>query len=316
MKIPEPDIEQILRHAPSPKPPPGLKELLIAQAATSPRRMAESPVRARSTLGWIRRWWPAFVTAVVSLTCAVVLAVQQSELRELRQSLQVLSSPSAQPQETRAGAAIGSPSLDQPSVDEEAEIARLKQLVAQLSSEVAQLELLRAENQKLRARLSTPQISGLSRDETESIEKARERALSIACVNNLKQFGLAVRVWALDANDAQPPNVLCMSNELSTPKVLACPADTSRKAAADWSSFTPANCSYEYLVTSGTNVWSTEPTRVLSRCPIHGHIGLCDGSVQSRIAKDHPDWLVITNGKLYFQPPPPPSDPAATDSQP
>ena len=134
------------------------------------------------------------------------------------------------------------------------------------------------------------------------MEKGRERALSIACVNNLKQFGLAVRVWALDDNDAQPPNVLCMSNELSTPKILVCPAETTRQVASDWSVFTPANCSYEYLVTSGTNLAATEPTRVLSRCPVHGHIGLCDGSVQSRVAKEHPDWLINRNGKLYLDP--------------
>ena len=148
------------------------------------------------------------------------------------------------------------------------------------------------------------------------MEKGRERALSIACVNNLKQFGLAVRTWALDENDAQPPNVLCMSNELSTPKILVCPAETSRQVATDWSVFTPANCSYEYLVTSGTNVADTEPTRVLSRCPVHGHIGLCDGSVQGNVAKEHPDWLVRRNGGLYFEPPPAASNPAPTNPGP
>jgi hypothetical protein len=45
-----------------------------------------------------------------------------------------------------------------------------------------------------------------------------------------------------------------------------------------------------------------EPNRVLSRCPIHGNIGLCDGSVQGYIGKKHPDWLVEQNGKLYFKP--------------
>jgi hypothetical protein len=43
-----------------------------------------------------------------------------------------------------------------------------------------------------------------------------------------------------------------------------------------------------------------EPTRVLSRCPIHGHIGLCDGSVQGELAKNHPDELVEREGKLYY----------------
>jgi hypothetical protein len=40
---------------------------------------------------------------------------------------------------------------------------------------------------------------------------------------------------------------------------------------------------------------------VLFRCPIHGHITLCDGSVQARVALEHPDWLVVRKGKLYLE---------------
>jgi hypothetical protein len=107
----------------------------------------------------------------------------------------------------------------------------------------------------------------------------------------------------LDNNDSNPPNVLSMSNELSTPKILVCPADTNRPIAADWSSFTMANCSYEFLAPSERT--DVDPQRILSRCPIHGHIGLCDGSVQSLIAKNHPDWLVERDGKLYLEQPQP-----------
>lgn len=65
----------------------------------------------------------------------------------------------------------------------------------------------------------------------------------IDCVNNLKQVGLAYRIWAGDNNDKYPMEVSVtqggtmellntpdawktfqlMSNELSTPKILACP---------------------------------------------------------------------------------------------
>ncbi len=305
MNISESELEKVLRLAPSPKAPAGLKELLIAEAPSSARRSPEPSFRDQAALGWLRRWWPAFASTMVSLACAVVLAVQQNELRELKHSLQILSARSGSTQDARATGEIATPqqaSPDRTSAGEQAEIERLKQLAAQFSFEVAQLEQLRAENETLRKRLATAGISGLSPAETEAMEKVREKALSIACINNLKQFGLAVRVWALDENDAQPPNVLCMSNELSTPKILVCPAETTRQVAADWSVSTSANCSYEYLVTSGTNVAATEPTRVLSRCPIHGHVGLCDGSVQSSVAKEHPDWLIKRNGKLYLDP--------------
>jgi competence protein ComGC len=71
----------------------------------------------------------------------------------------------------------------------------------------------------------------------------------IQCVNNLKQVGLATRVWEGDNNDKYPTavsvtnggamelmtgpnawkNFQVMSNELSTPKVLFCPMESDRQ---------------------------------------------------------------------------------------
>jgi prepilin-type processing-associated H-X9-DG protein len=77
----------------------------------------------------------------------------------------------------------------------------------------------------------------------------RQKATRVNCVNNLKQIGLAYRVWEGDHRGKYPIEVsvtnggvmelaadgkntwldyLVMSNELSTPKILICPADTSR----------------------------------------------------------------------------------------
>lgn len=71
-----------------------------------------------------------------------------------------------------------------------------------------------------------------------------------------------------------------------------------------------ANLSYEFLA-AGEKEADREPQRISVRCPIHGNIGLSDGSVQSRVAKEHPDWLVERDGKLFFTPPnaPGPSTP-------
>jgi prepilin-type N-terminal cleavage/methylation domain-containing protein/prepilin-type processing-associated H-X9-DG protein len=88
-----------------------------------------------------------------------------------------------------------------------------------------------------------------------ALARAKARAQRINCVNNLKQVGLSFRTWALDNQDQNPMNVAgghaataaqdsgganmdvgsvntftwyifsVMSNELSTPKILACPAE-------------------------------------------------------------------------------------------
>ena len=316
------DIENILHAAPSPTPPAGLKDRLIAQVRLGAVRPASpTPERTLGPANWLRRWWPVLAPATVSLACAVGLAMQQMEIRHLKQTIQGLSRDAA----PKAGV-LSTPTVQTndaaPHADAAArtqqEVARLKELASQLAAEVAQLEQMRTENTKLRIQLVAPPAGLLTPEETQAVAKARESAEAIACVNNLKQLGLAMRIWAIDnaANrvDLSPPDMLSMSKEVSVPKVLVCPADRAREAAKDWASYTPANCSYEYLVPSAPLV-DTESDRVAFRCPIHGTVGLCDGSAHRGIAKEHPERLVQRGGKLYLVYPPEP-DKAAPAPQP
>jgi len=94
--------------------------------------------------------------------------------------------------------------------------------------------------------------------------KAKTRALRIQCVSNLKQVGLAYRIWEGD-HGSYPMAVSetnsgtmefttgknafrhyqVMSNELSSPRVLLCPSDASRdEAATNWFNFSNSNISY------------------------------------------------------------------------
>jgi hypothetical protein len=303
MKTMQQEIEHLLRAAPSPAPPAGLKEKLIREVRLPEVR----PVRSVTTgpigsADWLRRWWPVLAPAAVSVACAIGLTVQQAEIRSLKQTVENLSREAAA--NTSAAVAPGVPKTELPASSSatatEQEIARLKELAARLAEEVRQLERMRGENANLRNQLAAPPPGLLTPEETEALAQAKARAECIACVNNLKQFGLAVRTWAIDNADMSPPDVICMSNELSTPKVLVCPADKGRQAAKDWNTFTSSHCSYEYLAPSAPD---TEPFRVLSRCPIHGNIGLCDGSVQRELGKRHPERLVQRSGKLYLADP-------------
>jgi prepilin-type N-terminal cleavage/methylation domain-containing protein/prepilin-type processing-associated H-X9-DG protein len=99
-----------------------------------------------------------------------------------------------------------------------------------------------------------------------ALAAAKKKALKIQCVNNLKQVGLSFRLWEGDNGDKYPMSVgwasgganeylwhqgaapanfvnnpgmafMVMSNELSTPKILNCPADnvaTHGTVATNW----------------------------------------------------------------------------------
>ena len=96
-----------------------------------------------------------------------------------------------------------------------------------------------------------------------ALASAKRKAKRINCVNNLKQAGLAFRLWEGDNGDKYPMAVSTnkngtmeyaedgnafrhfqvMSNELNTPKILVCPAD-DRTAAASFAKLKNQNVSY------------------------------------------------------------------------
>ena len=130
----------------------------------------------------------------------------------------------------------------------------------------------------------------------------------IACVNNLKEIGLAFKIWEGDNNDRYPYNVssnyggsmeYCdrtqegwdknsfhhfqvMSNELTTPKILICPSDT-KQPSLSFAHLYSQNVTY--LIHSGTNVTDAYPDEVLAYCPIHNVVLFTDGSVKQMTEK-------------------------------
>jgi hypothetical protein len=94
----------------------------------------------------------------------------------------------------------------------------------------------------------------------------------------MKAVGLAALLWANDHAEMLPTNFTCMSNEVITPKVLHCPADSARPTVKTWEEFSDEKSSY-VMVSPGIPQGTTNS--VFMRCRIHGHLGFPDGSVMN-----------------------------------
>ncbi len=140
-------------------------------------------------------------------------------------------------------------------------------------------------------------------NELKATLEAKHRATSIRCVNNMKQLGLAVRIYATDYSDDFPSDLKSILPYANASKILRCPEDGDRpevsiddlklQTVEQVASFS----SYQFLA-PGPGKLETDPNRVMFRCPIHGHVTLCDGSVQ-QIPLDSTN-LVRIDGKLYL----------------
>jgi competence protein ComGC len=151
--------------------------------------------------------------------------------------------------------------------------------------------------------------------------RATARSSRIGCVNNLKQVGLAARVFANDNEDEFPwristnsggsreyqsvPNSAfrhfqVMSNELSTPKIIICPQDRERSPATNWIfNFDNRNVSYfiglDSNQTNVNSIVSGDRKLTASRPAINGFLELT--------ANDTVQWtreFHANNGNLLF----------------
>jgi prepilin-type N-terminal cleavage/methylation domain-containing protein/prepilin-type processing-associated H-X9-DG protein len=133
-----------------------------------------------------------------------------------------------------------------------------------------------------------------------ALAAGKPKALRVVCSNNLKQVGLAFQAWAIAHNDNTPMSLprsqggdsgdvgyrtlgtdqttsqgvskmfLCMSNELSTPKILFCPAEYEnayRQAAASFAGTAPSapftsDLNVSYFI--GVDAKRTSPAMLLA----------------------------------------------------
>ena len=119
----------------------------------------------------------------------------------------------------------------------------------------------------------------------------KRHAQAVACSNQMHSILLvASMLWPDDHDGRLPSDFLSMSNELSTTKILICPADRERHASANWSSLSADHCSYE-IVTPGLR--KTDTNTVFLRCRVHGYTGYADDRLldaSGRLVKPQRLW--------------------------
>ncbi len=120
---------------------------------------------------------------------------------------------------------------------------------------------------------------------------ASRHAAMVNCGNQMHSILLvSTMLWPDEHDGRLPSDFLSMSNELATPKILICPGDRSRKAAASWSTFGPEHCSYQ-IVSPGVTKSSTNT--VFLSCPIHGYVGYVDDRLldsSGRLVRPQRTW--------------------------
>ena len=158
-----------------------------------------------------------------------------------------------------------------------------------------------------------------------STNTPKRKARRITCVNNLKQVGLALKIWEGNHNDYAPQGLSItnggakellltgnvagyfrsMSAELTTPRLLYCPADNEHDIAVNFTNLSNHEVSYFVapnavdsqpnrllfgddnfaidgvpLKSGAVNLWSNHSVKWGENRHVHaGNVALADGSV-------------------------------------
>jgi prepilin-type N-terminal cleavage/methylation domain-containing protein len=97
-----------------------------------------------------------------------------------------------------------------------------------------------------------------------ALARAKLEAKDVNCVNNLRQLGLGIRLWASDQGDKYPwnvaqsdggsknaldwtDNIRTCSNQVVNAKIVVCPRDFQRTVALNWGAM-EGNVNVSYLI--------------------------------------------------------------------
>jgi len=125
-----------------------------------------------------------------------------------------------------------------------------------------------------------------------ALAKAKQKAQTINCVNNLKQLGLAVRIYSTDNHDLFPPaETWCgaIQTTVGSPKVFQCPVVRDQRCAYAFNARlsgkkTDAVNPQTVLIFESDAGWNASGgPEVMLKSPRHAHrfiVGFADGHVE------------------------------------
>ena len=273
------------------------------------RLSADSAQAAGASI--FRRQAPALSFCAILLAGLIALTMQTLQMFDLRSKNAALRASTARLEQLRQDHAElerlrAAARQAEGAQKEQEELDKLRAEVGQLRVVAQELPALRAESQRLAAERAEAAARAGVAMEVDPFAEAKQRAQRVNCINNIKQICLAAIVWAHDHKAASlPGDFLTMKNELNTPKVLTCAADTARTRVDDWEQFDGRSVSYELLLPAVLDASDTDVVYV--RCSICNNVGMVDGSAQQlapniRVQK--------VDGKFKIIPAGAPSNPA------
>jgi hypothetical protein len=109
-----------------------------------------------------------------------------------------------------------------------------------------------------------------------ALDLAKQRTVTVNCVNNLNQIRLAAERWSYDHANQFPSSFQTFSNYLNSPAVLFCPADLSRPAVTNWTNFDWSQIGYQWIPQPNWN----NPEAVCCRCLVHDNVVFVGGYAQ------------------------------------
>lgn len=274
-------IESALRQAPRPAAPDDLLDSLVSDSSAAMRSYQQHT--AIRPVGLLGTWIPRLGFALIFTLAAAFITAQtnrypskqaaEEALREAETKRDQLVKEKAQRVALRGRLEYLNRLKQQ-----QKEVSQLRDEKESLVALVDESKQLEVDNQRLQEDLLKFASANdyLVRD---PLGEAREKAKQTMCTNNLKQLALAYQITKSEGSGAK--NIYDLVPHVGGTGIpFYCPSDTDKEPVSREtpSEIGPENISYQFKLNAPQNATTST---IVVQCPVHGSVGLFDGSVHT-----------------------------------